>query len=267
MSEAIQEAGCCFITDGGFHPGLPALMVRFIAQYFDHLVSAKVGSVIKQDWESLEVEDATVFELVELMNDYEMSVFKQGKWQKVSFFSMSDMLRMDFEGEFGKQYCAPMMLAEMRALPVIFPSLMETGFYVGGFNWFVDWIIMPLAIVILKLWPHAAIKTIGKWMHWGLKAFSRPPYGTLLKVEAVGKKGNLIKTSQATISHQDGYLLTAIPVAACLLQYLDGSIDKPGLWMQAHIVEPNRFMSDMQHMGINVRKVEGGRHEVEPEGN
>ena len=45
---------------------------------------------------------------------------------------------------------------------------------------------------------------------------------------------------------------TAIPVVACLLQYLDGSIRKPGLWLQANIVEPNRFMEDMKRMGIDV---------------
>ena len=54
-----------------------------------------------------------------------------------------------------------------------------------------------------------------------------------LKVEATGKKNGQPKTMQVTISHPDGYLFTAIPVAACMLQYLDGSITKPGLWLQA----------------------------------
>ena len=53
--------------------------------------------------------------------------------------------------------------------------------------------------------------------------------------------------------HEDGYMITAIPVAACLLQYLDGSIQKPGLWFQALVVEPERFMSDMKRMGLGVR--------------
>ena len=35
IAPAIQQAGCCFITDGGFHPGLPALLVRYVAQYYD----------------------------------------------------------------------------------------------------------------------------------------------------------------------------------------------------------------------------------------
>lgn len=260
----IQRAGCCFITDGGFHPGLPALLVRFVAEYYDKLVSAKVGSVIKENWKSLEVEESTVRELVELINDFEMAIYKSGKWKRVSLIGTSDYIKMDFDGEFGNQFCAPMMLEEMRALPGLFPSLRETSFNVGGFNWFVDWVIMPLAMFGMKLWPQAALKPLSRWMHWGLKTFSKPPYGTLLKVEANGEKNGRPQIMQVTISHPDGYLFTAIPVAACLLQYLDGSIGKPGLWMQALVVEPTRFMSDTQRMGIMVKKVGGDLYEMEP---
>ncbi len=52
--------------------------------------------------------------MIELMNDYDMSTFTAGKWKKAGLFGMSDYLRLDFGVEFGKQYCAPMMLEEMR---------------------------------------------------------------------------------------------------------------------------------------------------------
>jgi short subunit dehydrogenase-like uncharacterized protein len=258
IEEAIQQAGCCFITDGGFHPGLPAFLVRYIAPYFDQMETARVGSVIKEDWKSLEVADSTVDELMELMNDFDMSIYKAGKWRKASLYSTSDFIRMDFGGDFGTQSCAPMLLEEMRALPGMFSSLTDTGFYVGSFNWFVDWVIMPVAMVAMKLSLHSAKRPMGWWMHWGLKKFSKPPYGTILKVEAAGKKNGKPKSIKVAISHPDGYMFTAIPVAACMLQYMDGSINAPGLWLQANIVEPNRFMQDMQRMGIAVQMDEGG---------
>ena len=171
MAGQIQQAGRCFITDGGFHPGLPAWMVRYAAQSFDQLETARVGSVIKENWKHLQVEESTVIELVELFNDFEMLTFKAGTWKKANMLSTADFIRMDFGGAFGRQYCAPMMLEEMRALPAMFPTLTHTGFYVGSFNWFTDWVIVPIAMIAMKLNPKAAVKPMGQWMYWGLKTF------------------------------------------------------------------------------------------------
>ena len=265
MAVEIEQSGCRFITDGGFHPGLPACLVRFAARFFDQLEIARVGSVIKEDWKGLNVDDSTVAELVDLINDFEMSTFKGGKWQKINLFSTSGYIRMDFGERFGRQFCAPMMLEEMRALPGLYPSLNDTGFYVGSFNWFTDWVVMPISMAAMKLWPRSARGPMSRWMHWGLNTFSKPPFGTLLRLEAQGKKDGQPKTVQVTISHPDGYLFTAIPVAACLLQYLDGSLDKPGLWMQALVVEPIRMMQDMRRMGVDVHITGGGTYEMEPQ--
>lgn len=253
MSEKIEEAGRCFITDGGFHPGLPAALVRFAAQRFDRLEKARVGSVIKLDWKSRTIGDATVYELLEEINDFQALTFREGHWKKVSMLGMTGYRSMDFGRGFSRQYCVPMFLEEMRALPEMYPSLKETGFFVGGFNWFVDWLVLPVAAIAVRIWPQKALKPMGRLTHWALNAFSKPPYGTLLKVEATGEKDGKAKAVDVTTYHQDGYMFTAIPVVACLLQYLGGSLRKPGLWTQANIVEPNRLMKDMERMGIEVQ--------------
>jgi saccharopine dehydrogenase-like NADP-dependent oxidoreductase len=252
MAGRIEESGCCFITDGGFHPGLPAALIHYVAPCFDRLEKAVVGSVIKIDWASLDIGTTTVEELVTEFTDFQALVFREGSWQQIGMMGMMKPQTMDFGREFGRQYCVPMFLEEMRAIPELYPDILETGFYVGGFNWFVDWFASPIIMLALHLWPQRAITPTARLMHWGLRTFSRPPYGTLLKVEARGTRDGQAKAVDVTIYHEDGYAFTAIPVAACLLQYLDGSIRKPGLWLQAHIVEPNRLMRDMERLGIEV---------------
>ena len=257
MSTEIEIACRCFITDGGFHPGLPAALVRFAALGFDRLEKAQVGSVIKQDWKSLAVEGATMDEPLEELNDFQMVLYKEGQWRKASLVSTADYLKMDFGREFGMQLCAPMFLEEMRLLPSLYPSLQETGFFVGGFNWFVDWVVMPLALGVLKISPRRTLRPMGSLMRWGLNTFSKPPYATMLKVEASGMKDGIARTRQVTLYHPDGYVFTAVPVVACLLQYLDGLFKKPGLWTQALIVDPTRLMKDMERLGIEVMDVSG----------
>jgi saccharopine dehydrogenase (NAD+, L-lysine-forming) len=85
---------------------------------------------------------------------------------------------------------------------------------------------------------------------WGLRNFTRPPYGTLLKLEASGQKDGQERKMSLQLYHPDGYMFTAIPTVACLLQILDGTARKPGLWCQAHIVEPGRFLEEMKRLGI-----------------
>jgi saccharopine dehydrogenase (NAD+, L-lysine-forming) len=252
MAAEIEEAGLCFITDAGFHPGLPAALVRCLAPYFDNLESAMVGSVIKIDWASLELSPSTMEEFVSEFMDFQTLVFRDGRWQKAGLMAMMKPIYMEFGPPFGRQYCIPMFLEEMWTIPQLYPNIKETGFFVGGFNWVVDWFISPIIMVALKIWPSRAKGPMGRLMFWGLKSFSKPPYGTLLKLEAQGQKGGQHQEMNLTISHEDGYQLTAIPVVACLLQYLDGSIHKSGLWLQANIVEPDRLLRDMQHMGIKV---------------
>jgi len=256
LAGEIKDSGHCFITDGGFHPGLPAALIRFVAQFFDQLKTAIVGSVIKVDWASLTMSDSTVYEFMEEISDFEALVFKEGQWKKARMLGMMDYIVMDFGDDFRKQYCVPMFLEEMRLIPDMFPSLSKTGFFVGGFNWFVDWVIFPISMLGLRLFPHAAKKPLRELMKWGLNTFSKPPYGTVLKVEARGEKESKDKAVNVSIHHEDGYMLTAIPVVACLLQYLDGSLRKPGLWTQANIVEPNRLITDIERLGVDVH-VEG----------
>jgi len=86
----------------------------------------------------------------------------------------------------------------------------------------------------------------------GLKTFSRPPYGIAIKAQVAGTLGGHPAEVEVVLRHPDGYVLTAAPVVACLLQYLDGSIRRPGLWMMGHLVDPHRLAADIERMGVSV---------------
>ena len=254
MASNIKVAGRCFVTDGGFHPGLPAALIRYLAPRFDKLESARVGSVIKFDWNTLDLSPSTMEEFVAEFIDFQTLEFKEGHWVKSGALSMMLPKYIDFScdigPDFGRQYAIPMFLEEMRAIPELYPGITDTSFLVGGFNWFVDWFVSPIIMVALKLWPQRALPSMGRLMFWGLRKFGKPPFGTLLKAEARGLKDGKPASIDLFLYHDDGYMFTAVPAAACLLQLLDGSERKPGLWLQAHIVDPERMMIDMERMEI-----------------
>ena len=256
LAQQIEAVDCCFVTDGGFHPGLPAALVRYAASNFDQLTSANVGSVIKINWTALDLSPSTMEEFVAEFMDFNTLCFENGRWQNKGLMSMMKPKKMDFGQDvgpgFGQQYCIPMFLEEMRSLPDMIPALRETGFFVGSLNWVSDWFVSPAILAGLKLAPRRGLKPMGRLMKWSLDTFTKPPYGTLLKLNARGIKDAQPAAMDVYVFHEDGYMVTAVPAAACLLQILDGSARQPGVHFQAHIVEPTRFMDDMACLGITV---------------
>jgi hypothetical protein len=250
--ERIVKAGLCFITDGGFHPGLPALMVRHLAGEFDRLDKARVGSVIQIDWKNLELSEATAFEMVEEFRGIEMKSYRGGRWIKPGLKG-PEYIRMDFGEPFNRRSCVSMYLEEMGVLPGLYPDLKDTGFYVGSFNWFVDYVVMMLLFPVIWLFPKLGVKPMARLMVWGLNTFTRPPFGTLLRCEANGEKDGKPLSLALTLSHPDGYFFTAAPAAACILQYLEGTLRKPGLHTQAIISKPHRLIKDLKKMGIGIK--------------
>jgi len=251
LQPKIKQAGCCFITDGGFHPGVPAALVRHAALSFDELKEAVVASLIQINWSAYSFAESTVSEMVEEFKHFRPLAFQHGEWKKLDW---KDYRTFDFGAPFGKKCCAPMMMEEMRELPEKIPSLQQTGFFVAGFNWVTDYLVMPLMMAALKIAPQRAVKPSAKIFAWSLKKFNKPPFQTILMLEASGIKEEHPAKMRLMLSHKDGYFLTAVPVVACLLQYLTQSDRKPGLWFQANYVEPNRFLTDIERLGIKLQK-------------
>jgi hypothetical protein len=241
----IKQAGLCFITEAGYHPGLIAALIRYAASKMDIIESALTAGYLNM--ESLPYTDA-VDELMEGFIDYQAQVYKNGAWTKSTSW---DSRSFNFGVDIGKRACYSMFFEELRDIPNMFPTLKDTGFYMSGSNWFADLIITPLVFIGLRLAPKRGLRPLGKLMWWGMGK-SKPPYVVALKVEAKGQLNGNQAEAHARIAHPDGYELTAIPVVAYLLQYLDGTARKEGVHIMGHIVEPTRLFNDMQKMGVQV---------------
>lgn len=247
IAPQIEKAGRTFITEAGFHPGLPAALVRYAAQHLDVIESATLACYLSVP-RDLPYSDA-VEELIEIFKDYRAQIYIKGRWTTPNAWQMR---KIDFGGDLGRRDCYSMFFEEMGPLPQMFPALRELGFFMAGTHWFSDWVVMPSAFALLKILPRAT-RTIGRYVWWGMTRFQKPPYRTELLIQTAGTHAGQPTSFETALSHRDAYEFTAIPVAAALLQYLNGAAKKSGLWMMGHLVEPHRLITDMKRMGVRLR--------------
>lgn len=243
----IERTGRCFITEAGFHPGLPAAMVRYAATQLDTLESAVVGGFLNMG-QSMPYSEA-VDELMETFRHYQAQVYENGEWTEPAAYRTRSI---DFGPVIGARNCVSMYFEELGDLPRMLPGLRDVGFYIAGLHWLVDWVVTPLVMLGLKIPSRRLTRRLGKITWWSMQHFARPPYVVALQVEATGTRAGQPARIVAALEHPDGYELTAIPVVACLQQIIDGTARQPGLWLMGQLVEPGRLFVDMERMGVLV---------------
>lgn len=251
MASLLNNSSQLFITDAGFHPGLPAALVRFAARQMDEIHTAKVSSAINMDWFHLDLSEATEREFVRELLETDLSYFSHGEWQHPGMLA-APFSDVEFGEPIGKRKVMSMFMEELRTLPEQYQTLEKVGFFITGFGWLSDYIVMPLSMLAMKISPYYFEKMASAALIKSFEVSSHPPYYTALKLEATGiKDGKEIKLEQRFF-HEDGYWFTAIPVVACLLQYFRGELPKSGLHWMGQIVKPENLMDDMEKMGIEL---------------
>lgn len=250
LSGEITDRRCCFVTDGGFHPGLPAVLVRWAAGRLDQLVEADVLAAMRMDWQVDTLADSTVAEMIDEFTNFDLLAWVDGQRRRVR---MRECPTLDFGPPIGTKACVPMPLAEMGALPELYPDLRRCGFYVGGFSPAMDYLALPvlMAMARIRALRPAALR-FGRWSVRWLASYP-PPHRLVVRLDAVGIRDARAATASVLVQGEDGYLLTAAPAVACLRGILDGSIRRPGLHSQAHLVDPEPFLRDLAALGLNVR--------------
>jgi hypothetical protein len=245
LSSDIVKAGCVFITQAGFHPGLPAVFIRHAAPHFDEYRKALIGMAMNARFEKPE----SAHEIIHEVGESNAEIYQEGTWRKANY---KDAIKVDFGSRFGIRTCFPLQMEEIRGLPEIL-GIQETGVYVAGFNWFVDNIVFPLIIVFQKIKKGMGLNSLGRLMYWGVNTFSSPELGVVFLLDAEGVKQGKNLRVKIVAEHDDTFLFTSAPVVACLRQYFDGSLKKPGLWFMGTIVDDSRLMEDMKQMGIKIK--------------
>jgi len=126
LAGKIECAERCFITEAGFHPGLPSALVRYAAAHLDTIENAITAGYLNMG-KDLPYTGA-VDELIESFKGYQGQVYKNGQWTKKSSF---ETRKIDFGGDIGWKHCYSMFFEELRPLPEIYPSLKDIGFYIS----------------------------------------------------------------------------------------------------------------------------------------
>jgi len=245
--EAIHDNQLVFITDGGYHPGIPGAMINWAKQKLSTLTHARIYAALKMDWSLYSYTYATIKEMLEEFKSFDPTHLENGQWRKTKW---SDIPKWDFGEPYGELPCTPMLMEEIRSAPSHIKELRNTGFFISGFNQIMDNILMPILWVGIHILPPFLYWPLGKLFQWGLN-LGKPPFGVRLMADCKGEKGSL----QISVSHHDGYEITVIPIVACLKQYLSGNIS-PGLHLQAWAVEPEKFFDDMVQLGIEASVVD-----------
>ncbi|MBI5728228.1 MAG: saccharopine dehydrogenase NADP-binding domain-containing protein, partial [Candidatus Magasanikbacteria bacterium] len=159
LADKIRANGRCVITQAGFHPGLPAPLVRYAAACFDEYDRAVVAMAMGAKIEKAE----SAYEIVEEIQNPRAEVYKNGRWVRATY---RDVVKVNL-GSFGRRQCYPLEMREMKALPDML-GVREAGVYVAGFNWFVDWLVFPLGYIIGKIKKGAGVRLISNLFVWGL---------------------------------------------------------------------------------------------------
>jgi saccharopine dehydrogenase (NAD+, L-lysine-forming) len=187
------------------------------------------------------------------MQGFEGMVLHEGEWKDLGMAAFTNPVPFDFGEPFGTKPCIPMYLDELDSLPRQYPSLQELGFYMAGFHWFIDWFVMPFVLAMLAIFPSSK-RSMGRLLFKSLQTFCRPPFRSILKTETSNGYN-------MTLMHDDAYALTGIPVAATIIQYVQGRfVEKKGLYFQSEIVKTESFFQDMELMGVQIEVVDGEKN-------
>ncbi len=234
-----------FITQAGFHPGLPGPFIRYAQNKFDNYHTANVCMAMNTSFDNPESTHELIYEL----GQSEAKILKNGQWRSANY---KDAIDVAFSSHLGTRKCYPFQLREIYPLDKL--GLKNMGVYVAGFNPFVDNFVFPLIILLQSIRKGLGTKLCGKLLHWGIKAFYDHKPGIEFILQAQGTRSGQLQSWTISAFYPDPYAFTSFAIISCLNQYLDGTIHQPGVYLMGHIVDPQRTINDLEQMGVSINE-------------
>lgn len=244
--ERIINNNRIFITQAGFHPGLPAPFIKYAKDKFDDYQTADVVMVMNSIFEKPE----STHEIIHEIGESSGKILKNGVWKKSSY---KDALKIKFSDKFGTRQCYPLQMREIYPLEKEL-GIKNMGVYSSGFNSFVDNFVFPLIMFLQLIKKGMGTNICGKLMHWGIHKYYDGKPGVEFKLLAKGIKDKEEKNYSLVAHSPDAFEFTALAVIACLKQYLENSINKPDLYLMGNVVNPNRIINDLKQMGVRIEE-------------
>lgn len=235
------ENNVFYLSESGCFPGLPTLLIRYLLKQMPNADHAIANILIRMDWKKYPFSKTTIKEFAESLQYFQSKVWYKNHWKSVN--NWRDTARIKFDENLDAKLCIPMILPEATALVENYPNLQYVNVRVAGFNAIVDYFIMPLL-----QWTTLPLSTL---LEWGLKRFSKPPFGTYFQAE-VFHSSDRRQILRININHAEGYELTAISTTAAMLQCLKTEQKTTGLHLQGLWVEPIDFIEQLKQMGVQV---------------
>ena len=252
---AIEKSGRCVITQAGHFPGLASAFLRLAVADFKRTGGLTLATAMNVP--SLDSPGAAE-EAIAIFRDLRAEVWQDGRWERAG---IRGARKVDLGVPFGVRWCVPTFLEEMAGLPERH-GVGRAGVYVAGVNGFVNAVVVPLAMGTRGLGARSVTRLLARLLRRGIRTFSRPPFGAVFRVEAEGERDDgRAGALEITAYHGDSYYFAASAAVAGLLQYLDGSVAKPGLWFMGHEADPRRLLNDMTRFGVDIREARPARLE------
>ncbi|MDR0489000.1 MAG: saccharopine dehydrogenase NADP-binding domain-containing protein [Propionibacteriaceae bacterium] len=251
LSPEFEKEGLQIISGSGIHPGLPGAMIRAIAGTLEPPKGAQVGILMSIDWRKYNPRTETADEFA-----YEICQMRSGGWfdgeyKTLSWLSPKGLRRIDYGTPFGILDSVVMELEEIRRIREVVPTLDHAAMAMSGRHPVADYFVTPIALLLSKL---GRLKAAARFFWWGWTTFQTPPYRTVLIADVWDDSD---KMERLTISHEDGYWLTAAVGAATAHQIIDSRIEGLGYHHAALAVEPSQLVEDLTTFGATVKRFSG----------